>query len=133
MPFKRTSNVTYVAFFLSSTRTLSDHKKQVHDKANHIKCDLCDFSTYEPYRLKRHKQTKHEKIQYHCDLCDYSSTYKSSLKKHKLAKHEKIKPHQCTKCEKNFYSKQNLANHYLCAHNILYQYQSARNSEFNPT
>ena len=117
--------------FLSSTRTLSDHKKQVHDKANHIKCDLCDFSTYEPYRLKRHKQTKHEKIQYKYDLCDCSSTYKSSLKKHKLAKHEKIKPHQCTKCEKNFYSKQNLANHYLCAHNILYQYQSARNSEFN--
>ena len=34
----------------ASIRTYTDHKKQVHDKSNHIKCDECHWSTFEPYR-----------------------------------------------------------------------------------
>ena len=38
----------------SSSRSLSDHKRQVHEKANHIKCSHCDYTTFQPYMMKRH-------------------------------------------------------------------------------
>ena len=58
----------------SSNRSLSDHRRQVHEKANHIKCDHCKFTTFQPYMLKKHIQRQHTKTTlYQCEQCSYNT------------------------------------------------------------
>ena len=109
---------------LSCNRSLSDHKRQVHDKANHIKCELCRFTTFQPYMLKRHKQRNHDKTtKYDCEQCDFSTYDKGRLRVHKRGVHEKIKPHKCTECTSSYQTKYRLAVHMLREHNIVYKYK----------
>ena len=109
---------------LSCNRSLSDHKRQVHDKSNHIKCDLCNFTTFQPYMLKRHKQRNHDKsTKYDCEMCDFFTYDKGRLRVHKRGVHEKIKPHKCTECTSTYQTKYRLAVHMLREHNIVYKYK----------
>ena len=105
---------------------MSDHKRQVHDKSNHIKCDLCSFTTFQPYMLKRHKQRNHDKsTKYDCDIggCNFFTYDKGRLRVHKRGVHEKIKPHKCTECTSSYQTKYRLAVHMLREHNIVYKYK----------
>ena len=43
----------------ASNRSLSDHRRQVHEKANHVKCDHCSYSSFQPYLLKKHIERQH--------------------------------------------------------------------------
>ena len=139
---------------LSCNRSLSDHKRQVHDKSNHvsfvnyskkgnllwmtlqyknsknflflfqIKCDLCNFTTFQPYMLKRHKQRNHDKTtKYDCDQCNFFTYDKGRLRVHKRGVHEKIKPHKCSECTSTYQTKYRLAVHMLREHNIVYKYK----------
>ena len=106
-------------------RSLSVHLKQVHDKSNHIKCDECSYTTFQPYMLKKHKLSKHTKsTKYECDLCSYSSFSHKYLRTHKMRVHCKTKAFVCDMCDKQFDKKDNYAKHLLQNHNIVYQYKS---------
>jgi len=106
-----------------SDRTLLGHKRQVHDKASHIKCEHCEYSTFETYRMKLHMLQKHmEATKYPCDKCSFVTNIPSILSKHKQFKHEKVRPYPCTECNRKFEVKMKMADHMLKAHNIVYQY-----------
>ena len=107
----------------SSHRTLTDHRKQFHDKSNHIKCDLCDFTSFEPYRIKKHKQLKHEAKHLKCNECGYACSTQQNLRRHISEVHLKIRPHKCTKCDMAYERKRPLALHMLQEHNILLKYK----------
>ena len=106
-------------------RSLSVHLKQVHDKSNHVKCDECPYTTFQPYMLKRHKFTKHnQSTKYECDLCSYYTFHHNYLKTHKRRIHNKTKSFVCDKCDKAYDKKDAYAKHLLGSHNIVYQYNS---------
>ena len=109
---------------LASKRTLFDHKKQVHNRANHLKCDHCDYTSHEPSRLKRHILEKHTKAtKFPCDQCPYVTNINSILLTHKRNQHEGYKKRNaCTECDKKFTTKKKLAEHMLAEHNIAYEY-----------
>ena len=110
-----------------SYRTLFDHKKQVHNKANHLKCDQCEWTTHEPYRMKKHILTKHTKAtKFPCDQCSFVTNLNSKLNQHKRQTHEGYKPNSCSECGKPFHIKSMLAKHMLKQHNILYKYSSSK-------
>ena len=53
--------------FVKSERVLADHTKQMHRKWTHtLFCGQCEWSTFEPYRLKKHMREKHDDFKYHC-------------------------------------------------------------------
>jgi len=107
----------------SSNRSLSDHRRQVHEKANHIKCPHCDFSTFQPYMLKRHVQRQHTKTtKFDCDQCSYFTYDVGSINVHKRRIHNKTMSFQCTECDKRYEKKREYAQHLLQSHNIVYQY-----------
>jgi hypothetical protein len=109
---------------LSCNRSLSDHKRQVHDKANHIKCDQCNFTTFQPYMLKRHVLQIHDKsVKYECNECDFFAYNNSRIRVHKRRIHQNIRPNKCSECERDFITKNNLAVHMLKEHNIVYKYK----------
>ena len=104
-------------------RARNDHIRQVHDKSNHIKCDFCDYSSFQPYMLKRHIQRQHNKsTKYQCDLCPYFTYVEGTISVHKRRIHEKTKCFVCHDCNKTFDKKDDYAKHLLLTHNIVYQY-----------
>ena len=108
----------------SSNRSLSDHRRQVHEKANHIKCSHCDFSTFQPYMLKKHIQRQHTKTtKYECDQCTYTTYDYHAIGVHKK-RHDKTKVIQCSECDKAFVKekRREYAQHLLQSHNIVYQW-----------
>merc|ERR1719186_2340096 len=60
-------------------------------------CSLCDFQAKKSYKVKLHKEVKHEGIKHSCNQCDFTATYKDGLKTHIKAVHEGIK-HSCNQC-----------------------------------
>ena len=108
----------------SSNRSLSDHRRQVHEKANHIKCPQCNYSSFQPYMLKRHIERHHNTTtKYECDQCEFSTYDVGSIKVHKRKKHENVMPlFQCAECDKQYKKKYDYAQHLLQDHNIVYQY-----------
>ena len=108
----------------SSEKSLSGHKKQFHEKHD-FKCDQCDFTTYENYRLKFHKMHKHEKgTRFPCDQCSYASNFRATLDRHVKEQHEKRFDHSCTVCGKEFMKKSVMAKHMLHKHDIVIDYQN---------
>ena len=108
----------------SSEKSLIGHKKQFHEKHD-FKCDQCDFTTYENYRLKYHKLHRHEKgTRFPCDQCSYATNFRSTLNKHIKAQHEKRFDHSCTVCGKGFRVKTFMAKHMLHKHDIVIDYQN---------
>ena len=107
--------------YLSSSRTLSDHNKQIHLKESHIHfCKECNWSTFEATRLKKHYQQQHGEKQFACEECNSKFSTQSRLKRHKQDIHNKT-DHQysCSVCKKAFYSRNQLAKHSMNEHQIL--------------
>ena len=52
-------------------------------------CDQCEFTTYNPYNLKQHKEIEHEGVLYPCVKCVHLFSSKSNLLKHKRRKPRK--------------------------------------------
>ena len=104
-------------------RARNDHIRQVHDKSNHIKCDFCDYSSFQPYMLKRHIQKQHDKsTKYQCDLCPYFTYDKGRIPIHNRRVHENAKNYVCNECNKAFDRKPAYAKHLLRTHNVVYQF-----------
>ena len=98
--------------------------RQVHDKSNHIKCDYCDYSSFQPYMLKRHIEKQHNKSkQYKCNLCEKVFYAPGYLRAHQQRTHNKKKQFVCDKCDKAFEKKTQWAQHLFETHNIVYQYK----------
>ena len=109
----------------SSNRSLADHRRQVHEKANHIKCQHCPFTAFQPYLMKRHVLRQHTKTtKYECHQCEYFTYDIGSINVHKRRVHNKVKSFQCAGCDKRFEKKRDYASHMLKTHNIVYQYNS---------
>ena len=95
-----------------------------HDKSNHIKCDYCDYSSFQPYMLKRHIEKQHNKSkQYKCNLCEKVFYAPGYLRAHQQRTHNKKKQFVCDKCDKAFDKKTQWAQHLFETHNIVYQYK----------
>ena len=95
----------------------------MHDKSNHMKCDECPYTTFQPYMLKKHKLRQHDKsIKYSCDAsgCTFFSYALNELKSHIRGVHEKIKPHKCSECTCCYSTKYRLSVHMLREHGIVY-------------
>ena len=50
----------------------------VHEKIRYG-CDRCEFSTSQPYNLKRHQQIKHEgvNVEFSCGICEFTASTSS--------------------------------------------------------
>ena len=64
--------------YLKNEKTLATHTLQAHEKEKHeFRCDQCDYSTYDSYRLKIHVNDYHRDAQdFKCIKCDYLSNSK---------------------------------------------------------
>ena len=78
-------------------------------------CDQCKLTFKNPSSLKKHKESKHDKIRYPCDLCDYAATQRSSLKEHKEYKHQ-VASYPCNQCEYIARGKRHLKRHVESKH-----------------
>lgn len=67
------------------------------------RCNMCDRSYTEEYKLKEHFQVKHEKsVHFKCQLCDREFTSKGGLKYHTRTIHKKDFAYWCEGCCKGF-------------------------------
>lgn len=109
----------------SSSRTLADHRRQVHEKGSHMACDQCEFTAFQPYLMKRHVVRKHTKTtKYECDQCSYYTFDVGAISVHKRRVHQKTQIFKCDQCDKGFEKRVPYAQHLLQSHNIVYQYNS---------
>ncbi|XP_071785516.1 uncharacterized protein [Asterias amurensis] len=66
------------------------------------KCIICEYTTLEKYRMKRHMRTHTGEKPFMCGVCDQSFSQKSSLKEH-LWKHTALRSsHKCPHCNAIF-------------------------------
>ena len=100
-------------------KSLKRHHKRHHE--NHaIKCDQCDFTTNEDYRLKIHILRKHEEAtKYPCELCSYVTNMRPDFDLHLKQKHGGKKDHECSVCGKCFVAKNIMAKHMLNEHKVV--------------
>ena len=104
---------------------LSAHTRKEHPikVTPSIKCDQCDYHTFEQYRLKKHKATHDKSLRIRCNQCDVICSSKPNLRRHIKSIHEGIKPATCSECGKSYEGNRSLAMHLLREHNILYKYK----------
>merc|ERR1719270_65421 len=100
------------------------HTRERHHKRHHenhaIKCDQCDFTTNEDYRLKIHILRKHEEAtKYPCELCSYVTNMRPDFDLHLKQKHGGKKDHECSVCGKCFVAKNIMAKHMLNEHKVV--------------
>lgn len=106
-------------------RTMVDHRRQVHEKESHVKCDKCDYSTYQPHMMKRHMAQVHTDARmFTCDQCPYTAKRITELRVHKRRIHENFRKFQCSHCDKGYNAKGQYAKHLLTNHNVVYQYNA---------
>ena len=86
------------------------HIKKCHNKAKtkkrgdiHLEISVCDLCDYRPtpatsYRLKLHKEAKHQGIKHICPSCKKSFITKCGLAKHIAEKHER-RTVRCNQCD----------------------------------
>ena len=105
-------------------RTMAIHMKQKHFTDNHIKCAQCDFTAYSDYVLKKHfKEVHAPKILFPCTQCSYSTNHKTELKYHIERIHGDgiSKRYPCFQCQSEFKSKEQMREHLLIEHKIVYK------------
>ncbi|KAL4224434.1 hypothetical protein ACF0H5_017886 [Mactra antiquata] len=67
------------------------------------RCNMCERSYTEEYKLKEHIQVKHEKsIHFKCQICSRDFTSKGGIKYHMKTVHKKDFTFWCEKCCKGF-------------------------------
>jgi len=99
-------------FTTANKLSLSSHKKR-HSEMFY--CDQCEYSSWNKLLLKRHHQTKHDKITINCDECDFKTTVIHYLTKHKKKMH-RINKFQCDKCNFTCCYPSDLRNHINAVH-----------------
>ena len=98
---------------------LKRHHKRHHEKHD-IKCDQCDFTTNEDYRLKIHRLRKHEEAtKYPCEECSYVTNIRRDLDIHHKQKHGGKRDHECCVCGKLFVARNVMKKHMLNQHNMV--------------
>ena len=102
---------------------LNEHKRRVHDKELNHFCDQCDFSTFEAFKLKGHKQSRHGDAIFKCDKCSYKARAKNRLNKHVLTKHMKMGRMKCTHCTQSFDYQGTMENHMWNEHGIIFKFK----------
>ena len=59
------------------------NKLQNKNSNHEEKCNLCDFTVKNPFALKQHIESVHEKVKkYYCDVCNFGFYHSFGLKKH---------------------------------------------------
>ena len=67
------------------------HIKSTHDKIGDIKCEQCEFSTFQRGNLVVHMKCAHDKNRYHkCMECDYAASQKKALANHMERAHHTL-------------------------------------------
>ena len=95
---------------LSTNKTLSNHKKIVHEKIKDFKCDLCDVSFGNKKDLSQHIELVHfeNSKTFQCKLCEKSFTTNKILMSHCRKKHKdgplNASKTQCELCDKEIFS-----------------------------
>ena len=103
-----------------STTELSLFESRFAFTAKKYKCDKCDFSCIERYRLKAHIEAIHKKsVRYECEKCKYFSFRKGGLQTHIKMVHEKHRPHQCEGCDLTFIYRRDKLKHMAIKHGVL--------------
>jgi hypothetical protein len=107
----------------ATDRRLFEHRKSVHEKSSHVKCDYCDFTAWQPHLVKRHMEGKHiRSTKYECDKCKFVAYEKKSFRLHQRRVHEKdLGKYKCSECGKGFTIRTNYMQHLLRSHDIVYQ------------
>ena len=94
------------------------------DKESHVSghavdgkfnCDLCDFSTKLPQKLRPHKIVDHEGVRYICEMCEYQGFRLCDLVIHMKKEHTDEK-HICHECGFRAKTKHSLAVHVFHKH-----------------
>ncbi|XP_065350784.1 zinc finger protein 182-like [Cloeon dipterum] len=86
---------------------LNRHVGKFHPKTPNIRCDHCDYSTFEKVQMARHMQYRHLPKTIKCGECNHLFASESFLKKHKYMRHEYVR---CTECAQMI-SRQDLLRH----------------------
>ena len=113
--------------YLKNEKTLATHTLQDHEKDKHKhRCDKCDYSTYESYRLKKHVNTVHKAPKdFKCIQCDYVTNDKKNLYNHEVDQHQinrgNLKVYTCDHCNNGrmFRHIGSLGIHLLNVHNVV--------------
>ncbi|XP_063383310.1 zinc finger protein 84-like [Cydia fagiglandana] len=79
----------------TNSKSLSNKSIKVQEKR--YKCDLCNYSTDEKYRLKVHGKVHSGEKPFKCKLCSYSTAYKAHLQIHDRI-HTGERPYKCDQC-----------------------------------
>ncbi|CAF1090693.1 unnamed protein product, partial [Brachionus calyciflorus] len=94
---------------------MSRHVKYKHTMEKPHKCSICDYSTVELSKLKRHMRVHTDERPYLCHLCDYASRDTFRLKRH-LRTHTGEKPYECPVCKNKFSQSNGLKAHIKTFH-----------------
>ena len=111
--------------------TLRAHRNRKHidetsieDKAQHIKCDECEYSCTKDKVLAMHKFRKHNgflpQASIKCDECEYSCFKSKVLSMHKYRKHNGVRPpfeYECNLCDYKCSKGEMLSIHLFKKHN----------------
>ena len=103
----------------STTRGTNMHRHMFsHSKERKYKCDQCELSFKDPYRVSIHKKVVHIGLRnYKCDYCPKAFKGQEALKRH-LDIHLGKYRAQCEHCGMKFVQKGNYKLHLKTKHNI---------------
>ena len=110
-------NICSSAFGL--LQTLLRHKAAKHGEVKSYTCELCEHTESTQLLLKTHKANTHGVIKYKCEVCEFTSYQKSKVRRHNRAVHEKIKDYGCDICSKTFSQLESLLLHKSVQHDKI--------------
>lgn len=96
----------------------SDQDKK-ESRKTHFKCDICDFTSFTRFSIKKHQLT-HKLKTYKCNECSKSFNDKETLSIHKKEHGEEM-AYSCSRCKRGFFQKDDKDQHEkLCKPNSHY-------------
>lgn len=91
------------------------HTRYKHTLERPHKCTICDYSSVELSKLKRHMRVHTDERPYLCPYCDYAGKDTFKLKRH-LRVHTGEKPYECPICNTSFSQSNSLKVHMKTSH-----------------
>ncbi|KAM9260593.1 LOW QUALITY PROTEIN: transcriptional repressor CTCFL [Cariama cristata] len=102
-----------MAFVASGEFSRHRHYKHILEKP--FKCSLCEYSSIEASKMKRHISSHTGEPPYACDLCSYASKDAYKLKRHMIT-HSGEKLYECYVCQAKFTQSRTMKIHMLQKH-----------------